>query len=67
MGKRTDSRYIFVVENLAATNHTKSYAAGRANNTELLMLFPDFKVNSRLKNTQRNFQWNPRNALNEDA
>ena len=27
----------------------------------------DFKVNSRLKNTQRNFQWNPWNAPNEDA
>ena len=42
----------------------KSYAASRANNTELLMLVSDFKVNSRLKNTQRNFQWN---ALNEDV
>ena len=31
------------------------------------MLVLDFKVNSRLKNTQRNFQWNPWNALNEDA
>ena len=27
----------------------KSYAAGRANNTELLMLVSDVKVNSRLK------------------
>ena len=32
-----------------------------------LMLVSDFKVNSRLKNTQRNFQWNPWNALNQDA
>ena len=31
------------------------------------MLVSDFKVNSRLKNTQRNFQWNSWNALNEDA
>ena len=45
----------------------KSYAAGRANKTELLMLVSDFKVNSRLKNTQRNFQWNRWNTLNEDA
>ena len=41
--------------------------AGRANNTKLLMLVSDVKVNSRLKYTQRNFQWNPWNALNEDA
>ena len=31
---------------------------------KLLMLVSDVKVNSRLKNTQRNFQWNPWNALN---
>ena len=31
------------------------------------MLVLDFKVNFRLKNTQRNFQWNPWNALNEVA
>ena len=47
--------------------YIKSYVAGRANNTELLMLVLDFKENSRLKNTQRNFQWNPWNALNKDA
>ena len=45
---------------------------------ELLMVFEvsaqrehtivsEFKVNSRLKNTQRNFQWNPWNALNKDV
>ena len=45
----------------------KSYAAGRANNTELLMLVADFKENSRLKNTQRNLQWNPWNPLNKDC
>ena len=45
--------------NSAATTFlplTKSYAAGRANNAELLMLVSDFKVNSRLKNTQQSFQ-----------
>ena len=31
------------------------------------LLVSDVKVNSRLKNTQRNFQWNPWNALNEDV
>ena len=31
------------------------------------MLVLDFNVNSRLKNAQRNFQWNPWNALNKDA
>ena len=69
MGKTTDM-YIFVFENSAATNLiviSQNYAAGRANNTELLMLVSDFKVNSRLKNTQKNFQWNPWNTLNEDA
>ena len=33
----------------------KSYVAGRVNNTELLMLVLDFRMNSRLKNTQRIF------------
>ena len=31
------------------------------------MLVSDFKVNSRLKNTQKNIQWNLWNALNKDA
>ena len=46
---------------------SKSYAASRASNTELLILVLDFKLNSSLKNSQRNFQWNLWNAFNEDA
>ena len=68
MGKTTDTFLwlkIRLPQNLSL--QAKSYAAGRANNTKLLMLVSDVKVNSRLKNTQRNFQWNPWNALNEDA
>ena len=44
-----------------------SCAAGGTSNTELLMPVSDFKVNSRLKNTQRVFQWYPWNTLNENA
>ena len=70
MGKRTNS-YILVVENSAAANLTvisQSYVASRASKPELLMLVSDFKINSRLKNTQRHFQWKmPWNALNEDV
>ena len=68
MGKTTDM-FLWLKIRLPQTLSLQaiSYAAGRANNTELLMLVSDFKVNSRLKNTQRNFQWNPWNALNEDA
>ena len=67
MGKTTDM-FLWLKIRLPQTLLllAKSYAAGRANNTELLMLVLDFKVNSRLKNTQRNFQWNPWNALNKD-
>ena len=57
-----------MVENLAATNLIiKRYVAGSTSKTELLMLVSDFKVNSKLKNTQRYFQWNLWNALREDA
>ena len=68
MGKRTDTFLWLKIQ----LSHTlllcaKSYVAGRANNTELLMLVSDFKVNPRLKNTQRHFQWNSWNALNGDA
>ena len=68
MGKTTDT-FLWLKIRLPQTLslQAKSYAAGRANNTKLLMLVSDIKVNSRLKNTQRNFQWNPWNALNEDA
>ena len=68
MGKTTDT-FLYLKIRLPQTLllYSKSYAAGRASNTELLMLVSDFKVNSRLKNTQRNFQWNPWNVLNEDA
>ena len=68
MGKTTDT-FLWLKIRLPRTLslQAKSYAAGRANNTQLLMLVSDVKVNSRLKNTQRNFQWNPWNALNEDA
>ena len=68
MGKRTDMFWwlkIWLPQTLSL--QAKSYVAGRANNTELLMLVSEFKVNSRLKNIQRNFQWNPWNALKEDA
>ena len=68
MGKTTDTflwSKIWLPQTLSLL--AKSYAAGRAYNTELLMLVSDIKVNSRLKNIQRNFQWNSRNALNEDA
>ena len=34
---------------------------------ELLMLVLEFRVNCRLKNTQRNFHWNQWKILNEDA
>ena len=70
MGKRTDT-YVFwwlkirLPQTLSL--YAESYAAGRANNTKLLMLVSDFKVNYRLKNTQRNFQWNQWNSLDEDA
>ena len=52
MGKTTDMFYVLwlkirLPETLSL--QAKSYAAGRANNTELLMLVSDFKVNSRLK------------------
>ena len=56
MGKRTDTFWwleILLPQTLSLK--AKSYAAGRANNIELLMLVSDFKVNSRLKNTQRIF------------
>ena len=68
MGKTTDTFLwlkIRLPQNLSL--YAKSYAAGRANNTKLLMLVSDVEVNSRLINTERNFQWNPWNALNEDA
>ena len=68
MGKTTDTFLwlkIWLPQTLLL--YAKSYAAGRANNTKLLMLVSDVKVNSRLKNTQRNFQWNSWNALNEGA
>ena len=42
---------ISAVTQLAILNQT--YAAGRASNIELLMLVLDFKVDYRLKNTQR--------------
>ena len=67
VGKTTDS-FLWLKIRLPQTLSlsAKSYAAGRANNTvtKLLMLVSDVKVNSRLKNTRRNFQWN---ALKEDA
>ena len=68
MGKRTDTFLWLKIQ----LSHTlllcaKSYVTGRASNTELLMLVSDFKVNPRLKNTQRHFQWNSWNALNGDA
>ena len=44
----------------------KTDTFGRLNNTELLMLVLDFKVDYRLKNTQR-FQWNAVNALSKNA
>ena len=50
MGKTTDT-FLWLKIRLPQTLLllAKSYAAGRANNTELLMLVSDFKVNSRLK------------------
>ena len=67
-GKRTNTFWwLKICLPQALPLQAKSYATGRANNTELLMLVSDFKVNSRLKTTQRNFQWNPWNALMEDA
>ena len=50
MGKRTDT-FWWLKLRLPQTLpfYAKSYAAGRANNTELLMLVLDFKVNFRLK------------------
>ena len=68
MGKTTDT-FLWLKIRLPQTLslQAKSYAAGRANNTKLLMLVSDIKVNSRLKNAQRKFQWNPWNALNEYA
>ena len=42
---------------------TKTCAAGRANNIELLMLVLDLKVDFRLKNTQRYFCGNAWNVL----
>ena len=68
MGKTTDM-FLWLKIRLPQTLSllAKTYAAGRANNTELLMLVSDFKMNSRVKNTQRNFQWNPWNTLNEDV
>ena len=67
-GKTTDT-FLWLKIRLPQTLSllAKTYAAGRANNTELLMLVSDFKVNARLKNTQTDFPWNPWNALNEDA
>ena len=60
MGKTIDTFWwlkIQLPQNLPL--QAKSYVAGRANNTELLMLVSDFNVNYRLKSTQRHFQWNP--------
>ena len=50
MGKTTDT-FLWLKIRLPQTLSllVKSYAAGRANNTKLLMLVSDFKVNSRLK------------------
>ena len=57
MGKITDTFWWLKIQLPQTLSlQAKSYAAGRANNTKLLMLVSDFKVNSRLKNTQRNFQ-----------
>ena len=68
MGKTTDTfLWLKIQLPLTLSVQAKSYAAGRVNNIKLLMLVSDFKVNSRLKNTQRNFQWNPWNALNKNA
>ena len=53
MGKTTDT-FLWLKIRLPQTLslEAKSYAAGRANNTKLLMLVLDVRVNSRLKNTQ---------------
>ena len=65
VGKTTDTFLCLKIRLLQTLSlSAKSYAAGTANNTKVLMLVSDVKVNSRLKNTRRNFQWN---ALNEDA
>ena len=54
MGKRTDTFWWLKI--WLPQLEAKSVGAGRANNTELLVLVSDLKVYSRLKNTLRNFQ-----------
>ena len=58
MGKTTDK-----FEISTATKVSKTYAADRARNVELLMLVLEFKVEYRLKNIQRCFVWNAWNVL----
>ena len=66
MGKTTDM-FLWLKIRLSTTNrpyHYKPKVLLQVEQTtlKLLMLVSDFKVNYKLQNTQRNFQWNPWNA-----